>query len=148
MYLNENLTNVKKSVSDGKSLIASAITEKGVETASDATFETMASNIGNIEVSTLPSSATFSYRTPTISGSGGLSISSSGFNCSIPTLGYSKADVTLINSAGSNILISSNVGTGTNINVSSKSSIAMTIQSGSVAQNQAYYIGFTIKLHN
>lgn len=32
-------------VSDGKSLVASAITEKGIDTASDATFQTMANNI-------------------------------------------------------------------------------------------------------
>lgn len=37
-----------QSVSNGKSLIASAITGKGVSTASDATFQQMAINIGNI----------------------------------------------------------------------------------------------------
>ena len=39
---------VKTSVSNGKSAIASAITDKGVSTASDATFQTMANNIRNI----------------------------------------------------------------------------------------------------
>lgn len=38
-----------QSVSNGKSLIASAITGKGISTASDATFQQMATNIGNIE---------------------------------------------------------------------------------------------------
>ena len=38
-----------QSVSDGKALVASAITDKGVQTASDATFQTMANNIRNIE---------------------------------------------------------------------------------------------------
>ena len=38
-----------QSVSNGKSLIASAITGKGVSTASDATFQQMATNIGNIQ---------------------------------------------------------------------------------------------------
>lgn len=38
-----------QSVSNGKSLIASAITGKGVSTASDATFQQMATNIGNIK---------------------------------------------------------------------------------------------------
>ena len=42
------INNLKSSVSNGKSLIASAITDKGVSTASDATFQTMANNIGNI----------------------------------------------------------------------------------------------------
>lgn len=35
-------------VSNGKRLVASAITDKGVETASDATFAVMAENIRNI----------------------------------------------------------------------------------------------------
>lgn len=37
------------SVSNGKALVASAITDKGVDTASDATFAVMAENIGKIE---------------------------------------------------------------------------------------------------
>lgn len=50
--LNTNLESCFQSVSSGKSLIASAITDKGVTTASDATFETMANNINNIKFST------------------------------------------------------------------------------------------------
>ena len=42
------ISNLKSSVSNGKSLIASAITGKGVSTASDATFQTMANNINSI----------------------------------------------------------------------------------------------------
>ena len=41
-----------QSVSEGKSAIASAITDKGVSTASDATFQTMANNISLIETLT------------------------------------------------------------------------------------------------
>ena len=37
------------SVSEGKSAIAAAITDKGVQTAADATFQTMAENVGKIE---------------------------------------------------------------------------------------------------
>lgn len=37
-----------QSVSDGKSAVAAAITDKGVQTAADATFQQMATNIGNI----------------------------------------------------------------------------------------------------
>lgn len=37
------------SVSEGKSTIAAAVTDKGVETAADATFQQMAENIGAIE---------------------------------------------------------------------------------------------------
>ena len=44
----DELDAVKKSVSDGKSLVASAITSNGVTTASDATFQTMANNVNNI----------------------------------------------------------------------------------------------------
>ena len=47
--LSDEVDALKKSVSDGKSLVAGAITDKGVTTATDATFATMAENIGNIE---------------------------------------------------------------------------------------------------
>ena len=43
--LNKNMNEVFQSVSSGKALVASAITDKGVNTASDATFQTMADNI-------------------------------------------------------------------------------------------------------
>lgn len=46
--LDGKITELKKSVSDGKSAIASAITNAGVSTASDASFETMVENIGKI----------------------------------------------------------------------------------------------------
>lgn len=39
---------LKTSVSEGKSLIAAAVTDKGVKTAADATFQTMAENIAII----------------------------------------------------------------------------------------------------
>ena len=45
--LNSNVNDLKKSVSDGKTLVANAITDKGVATATDATFETMANNISS-----------------------------------------------------------------------------------------------------
>lgn len=38
------------SVSNGKALVASAITDKGVETAADATYQQMAENIGKLKV--------------------------------------------------------------------------------------------------
>ena len=44
----DELDAVKKSVSDGKSLVASAITANGVTTATDATFQTMADHVNNI----------------------------------------------------------------------------------------------------
>lgn len=47
--LQTELDNLKTSVSEGKSLIAAAVTDKGVQTAADATFQQMATNIGNIQ---------------------------------------------------------------------------------------------------
>jgi len=46
--LNDEIVTLKNSVSDGKSSIASAITNQGVTTASDATFATMATNIATV----------------------------------------------------------------------------------------------------
>lgn len=49
---------LKKSVSDGKTLVANAITAKGVTTATDAEFATMATNIGKIQTGVDTSDAT------------------------------------------------------------------------------------------
>ena len=45
---NAELSELKKSVSDGKTAVAGAITDKGITTATDAAFATMADNIGQI----------------------------------------------------------------------------------------------------
>ena len=47
--VNKTVDELKKSVSDGKTKVANAITDKGVETATDATFDVMAENISKIE---------------------------------------------------------------------------------------------------
>ena len=52
------IDTLKTSVSEGKSLIAAAVTDKGVQTAADATFQTMATNIGSIPTGTDTSDAT------------------------------------------------------------------------------------------
>ena len=44
----EEISSLKNSVSNGKKLVANAITEKGIETATNASFQTMADNIGKI----------------------------------------------------------------------------------------------------
>ncbi len=49
--MDEKVKQCFTSASNGKKAIASAITGKGVSTASDATFATMATNIGNIKTS-------------------------------------------------------------------------------------------------
>lgn len=43
-----DINSLKTSVSNGKSAVASAITDKGVSTSATASFETMATNIGKI----------------------------------------------------------------------------------------------------
>ncbi|MDE6421675.1 MAG: hypothetical protein K2K87_14310 [Lachnospiraceae bacterium] len=72
----------------------------------------------------------------------------------IPTLGYQKADVT-INAPGSNT--SSSVGKGSNIDISNKSSINITAETGKASVNwhaaYNYYFGnadgnYTVVLHN
>ncbi len=46
--INSNMNALKKSVADGKKSVASAISAKGISTATDATFAVMAANIGKI----------------------------------------------------------------------------------------------------
>lgn len=67
-----NLDGLKTSVSEGKALVAAAVTDKGVSTAADATFQTIAENIAAI---TVESSVYFSeFTTPTYpTGSGSIS---------------------------------------------------------------------------
>ena len=45
----DELDEVKTSVSEGKNLIAAAVTDKGVQTAADATFQAIATNIRSIK---------------------------------------------------------------------------------------------------
>ena len=59
LFLPTDATNeLKTSVSDGKTAIAAAVTDKGVNTAASDSFETMASNIGAIPTGTDTSDAT------------------------------------------------------------------------------------------
>ena len=53
---NKNIETLGESVSNGKTLVANAITAKGVSTSTSATFSTMATNIG--EIKTTPTSFT------------------------------------------------------------------------------------------
>lgn len=50
--ISDEVAEVKKSVSDGKHKVASAITDKGVATEVTDTFDTMAENIGKIQTGT------------------------------------------------------------------------------------------------
>ena len=50
--ISDEVAEVKKSVSDGKSKVASAITDKGVATEATDTFDVMAENVGKIQTGT------------------------------------------------------------------------------------------------
>lgn len=50
--ISDEVAEVKKSVSDGKSKVASAITEKGVSTEATDTFDVMAGNVEKIQTGT------------------------------------------------------------------------------------------------
>lgn len=50
--ISDEVAEIKKSVSDGKSKVASAITDKGVATEATDTFDTIAGNIGKIQTGT------------------------------------------------------------------------------------------------
>ncbi len=69
---------LKKSVSDGKTLVANAITAKGVATAVDAAFATMAANIANIKTD-----SSFSWVSAYNARSTYPATSSSGQSCSV-----------------------------------------------------------------
>lgn len=85
MGLKSDIDSCFQSVSEGKSAIASAITDKGVSTASDATFQTMATNISKI-------SGKESHGTCTISGNytAGTKLY---FMSSMPNLPYGVDDI-------------------------------------------------------
>lgn len=50
--ITKEINEIKKSVSDGKSKVASAITDKGVNTEATDTFDIMAENVGKISTGT------------------------------------------------------------------------------------------------
>ena len=57
-YTKTEVDDLKKSVSDGKTAVANAVTAKGVTTAANATFATIAANIGKISTGVDTSDAT------------------------------------------------------------------------------------------
>lgn len=64
--INTDLAELFQSVSSGKAKVASAITGKGVTTASDATFDVMAENVGKIvtgKVISLGTGTSFNVKT-------------------------------------------------------------------------------------
>lgn len=60
--LETEVDNLKTSVSEGKALVAEAVTDQGVQTASDATFQEIADNIGKIQsITAIGTEATASF---------------------------------------------------------------------------------------
>lgn len=94
------IEDLKKSVSDGKELVANAITAKGVNTATDAEFATMATNISSIV--TLDSVPSLEAKTWTPSAS----------DQTIAAGNYLKGDQTI---AGDANLIAANIMSGVKI---------------------------------
>ena len=78
LKIKEELDKVFTSVSSGKELVASAITDKGIDTPIDATFEEMADNISLIE------------------GSGGVDGDLTPIHNAMESLGYSYTDLSNI----------------------------------------------------
>lgn len=66
--LNTRTNELFTSVSNGKEVVAAAITDKGQETASDATFTTMANNIRQIETGSLDTSDATAYANDIVLG--------------------------------------------------------------------------------
>ena len=68
-------SDLKKSVSDGKSSVASAITNQGVTTAADATFATIATNIGTVATNKYNAGKTdYNPTNATLSNAGALTV--------------------------------------------------------------------------
>lgn len=94
------LSAIKKSVSDGKTLVAGAITAKGIDTATDAEFATIAANIDSIvTLDSAPGLEAQSY-TPGTS------------NIVIGAGNYLKGDQTIV---GDSNLVAANIAKGKSI---------------------------------
>lgn len=65
----DSLQGLKSSVVDGKTKVAAAITTKGVNTAADATFDTMATNIGKISTGRKVQTGNITFSGGAITGS-------------------------------------------------------------------------------
>lgn len=95
----------------------------------------------------LPESVTFKLTSPDVSGSGGMSMKS-GLSLKIPTLGYTKADITVGGSLGG-VTISNNTGsTGTNIDIRELNEISFSSNTASFPQNAGFKYQITVTLHN
>ena len=108
--LNTEVNNLKSSVSNGKSLIASAITDKGVSTASDATFQTMANNIRALQIYVPPTTVQFTYTgTSRIRDDGVIELLTSG---TFTSLLDQTIDIFLVGGGGGAISKKGNYGSG------------------------------------
>lgn len=60
------LNELKTSVSNGKSAVASAITDKGISTSATASFDTMASNINSLKIKPTITYKTITFKTQSL----------------------------------------------------------------------------------
>ena len=92
-YVETDINPLKTSVSEGKALIAAAVTGKGVSTAADATFQTMANNINSIQgleyvnvyyAGNYPSGCTLTFIGFTVNGRSSGALNSFGYPFKVP----------------------------------------------------------------
>lgn len=93
-YVNKKFNELFQSVSNGKSLIASAITDKGVSTSQDATFSKMAENIRTIQTGSTGITPTGTKNITTNGTHDVTAYASANVNVPIPS-GYVKPSGTL-----------------------------------------------------
>lgn len=83
----DEFNSLKTSVSEGKALIAAAVTGKGVSTAADATFQTMATNIDSIVTGSTGYTSVSDIRdTVNVGGGGSFSMSLISFEKGLITI--------------------------------------------------------------
>ena len=104
-----SVEDLKTSVSEGKSLVAAAVTDKGVSTAADATFQTIATNIGRIKTSSTLS------RITTYTSSGSYDDDLISYEIPIISSSYQNKNLIAIIASGG----------GTQPNVSSRGSVSL-----------------------
>lgn len=97
--------------------------------------------------SEFPNTVTFNLTSPQAQGSGGITVTQP-LNLSIPTLGYSKADITVGGNTGNATISNTTGSTGENIDISKMEEIAFSSTTGNITANSNFYYQITVTLHN
>ena len=153
--LSDTVSDCFTNVSNGKSLVASAITDKGVSTDSDATFATMADNIAAIQTSAAlqSKSAALDITTPTVditpdAGYDGLSHATASITLQEKTAALSTAAQAITPDSGKVLskvtvpAVTGTAGTGDVLSGKTFSSAAGVNKTGAMA-NQGAWTGAT-----